>query len=111
MRPGQSTALLYAGSEKRAAPTATPGVFWARFGPFCGALRDILRIYGFEGDARGQGEAFTRICESTFRRLVGQLGGCQWRSLAGSEALGAIEAAIEATRLPAITPPRVGARS
>ena len=60
----------YAGSEKRAAPTATPGVFWARFGPFCGALRDILRIYGFEGDARGQGEAFTRICESTFRREV-----------------------------------------
>ena len=52
--------LLYAGSEKRALPTATPGppgVFCARFGPFCAALRHILRIYGFEGEARAQGEA------------------------------------------------------
>jgi len=32
-------------------PTAAPAVPWACFGPFCGALRDILRIYGFEGDA------------------------------------------------------------
>ena len=38
-------------------PAAAPAVFWACFGPVCGALRDILRIYGFEGDERGQGEA------------------------------------------------------
>ena len=52
-------------------PTAAPAVPWASFGPFCGALRDILRIYGFEGDGRGQGEAFTCIRESTFCRERG----------------------------------------
>ena len=57
MRPGQSTAL----SRLRKAR--------ACFGPFCAAFRDILRIYGFEGEARGQGEAFTCTCESTFRRF------------------------------------------
>ena len=54
-------------------PTAAPAVPWASFGPFCGALRDILRIYGFEGDARAQGEVFTRIYESTSRRLAHSL--------------------------------------
>ena len=32
-------------------PTAPPAVFRACLGPFCGASRDILRIYGFEGQA------------------------------------------------------------
>ena len=63
MRPGQTTALR---SLRKARVTYgnSCGVFWAPFGPFCGALRHILRIYGFEGDARGQGEVFTRIWES-----------------------------------------------
>ena len=70
MRPGQSTALGRLRATR--VTTAAPGVFWARFGPFCGALRDILRIYGFEGDARGQGEVFTRNSESNRCRNCSQ---------------------------------------
>ena len=45
-------------------------MFWARLGPFRGALRHIVRIYGFEGDASAQGEVFTRIRESSSCRGV-----------------------------------------
>ena len=70
MRPGLNR-ITEARSGRPASPTATPGVFWARFGPFCGALRDILRIYGFEGEPAEEGEGFTRIRESNRRRLYG----------------------------------------
>ena len=38
--------------------------------------KTILRIYGFEGDAGQEGEGFTRIRESSYRRsALGQASG------------------------------------
>ena len=40
--------------------------------------KSILRIYGFEGDARRQGEVFTRNWESSSRRLLYRLQNLDW---------------------------------
>ena len=47
------------------------GCFGAALGSKTEENENVLRFYGFEGEAGGEGEGFTRIRESNHRRASG----------------------------------------